>query len=213
MRLLQQWGGQNSVGADTTSRRSSLPSGTKSLLATGIYGVLKFIATAFFAFFVESLCRRLSLIISSFGVVTLIFIIGVILKTHPSVASKAEQEINPPPTNKAMAAMLCICMLPLDGVGTAAVGVSLGYLPARTRLYGLALASASQWLWSTSLPLLYPCSSLTSQSNPQMITNLGYQSFLMFGTINVAANIARREKENERGVGGAEGKDSSSMGG
>ncbi|KAG5653194.1 hypothetical protein H0H81_001822 [Sphagnurus paluster] len=241
--LLQQWGGQNSVGYYAPQIFASIGySGTQnSLLASGIYGVVKVVATAFFIFFfVESLGRRLSLIISSFGMGTLFFIIGAILKTHPPVAAKPGQEINPPPASKAMAAMLYIyvCFYSMGWGPLPWVYVS-DIFPTRTRHYGLALASASQWLWNF----------VVSKVTPQMITNLGYKIFLMFGTINVAAmgtfaffipetkgrsledmdvifgavdareradNIARRERENERGAGagpgaGAEGKDSDSI--
>lgn len=67
--------------------------------------------------------------------------------------------------------------------------------PTCTRHYGLALASASQWLFSKSQILLVPSNLLTkartdfvvSKVTPTMITNLGYKIFLMFGAINVLA--------------------------
>ncbi|KAF8067515.1 hypothetical protein FPV67DRAFT_1669393 [Lyophyllum atratum] len=74
------------------------------LLASGICGIVMVVATAIFVFsMVESLGRRLSLIISSIGMGTLFFCIGAILKTHPQVA-----RADPPPPSKAMAALLCI---------------------------------------------------------------------------------------------------------
>ena len=74
------------------------------MLASGIYGIVKTVATAIFVFFlVDSLGRKLSLFISGLGMGTLFFIIGAILKTHPPTGS-----VNPPPASKAMAAMLYI---------------------------------------------------------------------------------------------------------
>lgn len=69
---------------DAHSRQIGYTGTTPSLLASGIYGVVKLIATALFIFFaVEYLGRKLSLIISALGMGTFFFIIGAILKTHP----------------------------------------------------------------------------------------------------------------------------------
>ncbi|KAF4593429.1 hypothetical protein EYR38_009143 [Pleurotus pulmonarius] len=88
--LLQQWAGQNSVGYYAPQIFESIGyTGNKnSLLASGIYGVIKVVATAIFVFFfVELLGRKLSLFISAIGMGSLFFIIGAILKTHPPPSS------------------------------------------------------------------------------------------------------------------------------
>ena len=80
---------------------------TNSLLASGIYGIVKVVATAIFVFFfVESLGRKLSLAISALGMGSLFYIIGAILKTHPP--GELEDGASPPAASKAMAAMLYI---------------------------------------------------------------------------------------------------------
>ncbi|KAG5653188.1 hypothetical protein H0H81_001816 [Sphagnurus paluster] len=84
-----------------------LPSSKLDLLATGICGVVKFVATASFSS--SSLWAGALLIISSCGMGAL-FIIGAILKAHPHVAAEAGEDVNPPPAGKAMAAMLYICV-------------------------------------------------------------------------------------------------------
>ncbi|KAF8068087.1 general substrate transporter [Lyophyllum atratum] len=174
--LLQQWGGQNSVGYYAPQIFNSIGyTGTQnSLLASGIYGIVKVVATAIFVFFmVESLGRRLSLIISSIGMGTLFFLIGAILKTHPPVA-----QADPPPASKAMAALLYIyvCFYSMGWGPLPWVYVS-DIFPTRTRHYGLATASASQWLWNF----------VVSKVTPDMITNLGWKIFIMFGTVNIGA--------------------------
>ncbi|KAG6906393.1 hypothetical protein DXG01_014159 [Tephrocybe rancida] len=176
--LLQQWGGQNSVGYYAPQIFTSIGYvGTKnSLLASGIYGVVKVAATAIFVFFfVETLGRRLSLIISSVGMGTLFFIIGALLKTHPPPTVAAA---DPPPASKAMAAMLYIyvCFYSMGWGPLPWVYVS-DIFPTRTRHYGLATASASQWLWNF----------VVSKVTPDMISDLGYKIFLMFGTVNIGA--------------------------
>ena len=110
------------------------------------------IATAFFIFFAaDSLGRKLSLFISAIGMGTLFFIIGAVLKTHPPPKLVPGTTINPPPASKGMAVMLYIyvCFYSMGWGPLPWVYVS-DIFPTRTRHYGLALASASQWLFSTS---------------------------------------------------------------
>lgn len=124
---------------------------TISLLASGIYGVVKLVATAIFVFFfVETLGRRKALFISALGMGTLFYIIGAVLKTHPPAVVAAGQEAPPPaPASRAMAGLLYIyvCFYSMGWGPLPWVYVS-DIFPTRTRHYGLAVASASQWLFS-----------------------------------------------------------------
>ncbi|KAL1940960.1 hypothetical protein VTO73DRAFT_7596 [Trametes versicolor] len=176
--LLQQWGGQNSVNYYAPQIFQSIGySGTSnSLLASGIYGIVKVVATALFVFFlVDSLGRKLSLFISSVGMGVLFFIIGALLKTHPPPAHPADGA-TPPPASKAMAAMLYlyVCFYSM-GWGPLPWVYVADIFPTRTRHYGLATASASQWLFNFVL----------SKVTPTLVTDLGYKIFLMFATINI----------------------------
>lgn len=149
--FLQQWAGQNSVGYYAPQIFTSIgyKGASNSLLASGIYGIVKTVATTLFVFFmVESAGRKISLLISAFGMGTLFFIIGAILKTHPPPTTLADGA-TPPPASKAMAAMLYIyvCFYSMGWGPLPWVYVS-DIFPTRTRHYGLAVASASQWLWS-----------------------------------------------------------------
>jgi sugar porter (SP) family MFS transporter len=180
--LLQQWGGQNSVNyyAPQIFESIGYTSRKNSLLASGVYGIVKVVATAIFIFFgVESLGRKLSFIISSFGMGALFFIIGAILKTHPPIpASAAGPDAGPAPASQAMAAMLYIyvCFYSMGWGPLPWVYVS-DIFPTRTRHYGLATASASQWLWNF----------VVSKVTPDMLTDLGYKIFFMFGAVNIGA--------------------------
>ncbi|KAF8151347.1 general substrate transporter [Crassisporium funariophilum] len=178
--FLQQWAGQNSVNYYAPQIFASIgfTARKNSLLASGIYGVIKVVATSLFIFFgVETLGRKVSLFISAMGMGTLFFIIGAILKTHPPPAVDANHaSADPPPASKAMAAMLYIyvCFYSMGWGPLPWVYVS-DIFPTRTRHYGLALASASQWLWNF----------VVSKVTPSMNTALGYKMFLMFATINI----------------------------
>ena len=110
---------------------------------------MKVVATALFVFFlVDSLGRKFSLFVSGMGMGILFFIIGALLKLYPPPANAP----SPPAASKAMAAMLYIyvCFYSMGWGPLPWVYVS-DIFPTRTRHYGLALASASQWLWSASL--------------------------------------------------------------
>ncbi|KJA22452.1 hypothetical protein HYPSUDRAFT_67123 [Hypholoma sublateritium FD-334 SS-4] len=181
--FLQQWAGQNSVNyyAPQIFAAIGFTARRNSLLASGIYGVVKVIATALFIFFfVESLGRKLSLFISAVGMGTLFFIIGAILKTHPppAVPSGQPPPTNPPPASKAMAAMLYIyvCFYSMGWGPLPWVYVS-DIFSTGTRHHGLALASASQWLWNF----------VVSKITPSLVTRLGYKIFLVFASINIGA--------------------------
>jgi len=178
--LLQQWSGQNSVNYYAPQIFASIgyTARRNGLLATGVYGVVKLVATSLFVFFgVEWLGRKASLFISAMGMGICFFIIGAILKTHPPPATSANSIVaNPPPASKAMAGMLYIyvCFYSM-GWGPLPWVYCADIFPTRTRHYGMAVASASQWLFNFTL----------SKTTPQMVLNLGYKIFLMFATINI----------------------------
>ncbi|KAH7886711.1 general substrate transporter [Phlebopus sp. FC_14] len=178
--LLQQWSGQNSVGYYAPEIFTSIGySGTlNSLLASGIYGIVKVIATTFFVFFlVETLGRKISLFISATGMGITFFIIGAILKTHPvQTVLPGQTPPPPPPSSKAMAAMLYIyvCFYSMGWGPLPWVYVS-DIFPTRTRHYGLAVASGTQWLWNF----------VVSKETPTFVSDLGYKLFFMFATINI----------------------------
>ena len=180
--LLQQWGGQNSVSyyAPTIFKSIGYEGASESLLASGIYGIVKVVATAIFVFFlVETLGRKLSLAISATGMGTLFYIVGSILKTHPP-SSSLPAGASPPPASKAMAAMLYIYVAFYSmGWGPLPWVYSSDIFPTRTRHYGLSTASGSQWLWNFVVAFV----------TPRMIAHLGWKIFIMFATVNIGAML------------------------
>ncbi|CAK5267137.1 unnamed protein product [Mycena citricolor] len=179
--FLQQFSGQNSVGYYAPQIFASIGyTGSKnSLLASGIYGVVKVTATAIFVFtMVDSFGRKMSLFISAMGMGIFFFIIGALLKTFPPHASTTGAPVNPPPSSKAMAAMLYlyVCFYSM-GWGPLPWVYASDIFPTRTRHYGMAVASGSQWLWNF----------VVAHFTPNAVTKLGFKIFLMFGTINIGA--------------------------
>jgi sugar porter (SP) family MFS transporter len=180
--LLQQWCGQNSVSYYAPQIFASIGfTGNKnSLLASGIYGVVKVVATSLFIFFgVETLGRRWGLFISAMGMGIMFFIIGALIKTHPPPATSANTVVTAiPPASRAMAAMLYIyvCFYSIGWGPLPWVYVS-DIFPTRTRHYGLAVGSASQWLWNF----------VVSHQTLLIETELGFKFFFMFATVNIGA--------------------------
>ncbi|KIY44094.1 sugar transporter [Fistulina hepatica ATCC 64428] len=178
--FLQQWSGQNSVSYYAPKIFASIGyTGTKnSLLASGIYGVVKFVATSIFiSFGVESLGRKLSLIISSTGMGVLFYIVGALLKTHPPPATSSTDVVTQiQPASRGMAALLYIyvCFYSM-GVGPLPWVYVADIFPTRTRHFGLATASASQWLWNF----------VVSKVTPNLVDDLGWKLFIMFATIDI----------------------------
>jgi len=194
--FLQQFSGQNSVGyyAPTIFQSIGYTGTSVSLLASGIYGVVKVVASAFFVTTaVETVGRRIMLFISAMGMGTLFFIIAALLKSFPPDPNSTE----PSHASKAMAGMLYIyvCFYS-SGWGPLPWVYSADIFPTRTRHYGLAVASASQWLWSmlNSPPCtdgrdidVNPADFVISYNTPTWITNLGWKIFIMYAAINIGA--------------------------
>ena len=194
--FLQQSCGQNSVNyyAPTIFQSIGYTGTSVSLLAAGIYGVIKVIATTLFIYVaVDSLGRKRSLLISAMGMGTLFFILGALLKMFPPDPKAS----TPSPASKAMAATLYIyvCFYSL-GWGPLPWVYSSDIFPTRTRHYGLACASASQWLWSAlNLPLHPPVESrdpdtylpdfVITYNTPMWVTKLGWKLFIVYATINI----------------------------
>ncbi|CCM06396.1 uncharacterized protein FIBRA_08655 [Fibroporia radiculosa] len=173
---LQQWSGQNSVGyyAPQIFQSIGYTGTSNSLLASGIYGIVKVVTTTIFVFFLaDTLGRKRLLFISAMGMGILFYIIGALLKSFPPPVTVSG---NPPPASKAMAAMLYlyVCFYSL-GWGPLPWVYVADIFPTRTRHYGLATASAAQWLFNFVL----------SKITPNLVTDLGYKIFLMFATINI----------------------------
>ncbi|KAF7358388.1 General substrate transporter [Mycena venus] len=202
--FLQQWGGQNSVGYYAPQIFANIGfTGTKnSLLASGIYGVVKVVATSIFVLaFVDSLGRKLSLFISALGMGGFFFIIGALLKEFPPPATSTVGEwllrlgtgdwggrvVGPARTTPTPTPLRPPKPWPRCSTSTSASTPWAGARspgctaptssPTRTRHYGLAVASGSQWLWNF----------VQAKVTPSMITTLGYKIFLMFATINIGA--------------------------
>lgn len=127
------------------------------------------------------------------GMGTLFFVVGALLKTYPPASTP---QPNPPASGRAMAAMIYIyvCFYSI-GWGPLPWVYASDIFPTRTRHYGMAVASSSQWLWSEYFSnesyvyrlVIVFVDYVVAKVTPTIHTRLGYKMFLMFATLNVGA--------------------------
>ncbi|KAG8872262.1 hypothetical protein FRB97_007820 [Tulasnella sp. 331] len=174
--MLQQFCGQNSISyyAPTIFKSIGYVGTTPALLASGVYGVVKVVATSIFIFFfVEKFGRKWSLFYGALTMGVLFYIVGAIFKTHPPVVNTTGYVA---PASRAMAGLIYLyCVAYSFGWGPLPWVYVSDIFPNRTRHYGLAVASASQWLFNFTI----------SKVTPFMETGLGYKLFITFATINI----------------------------
>ncbi|KAF4598934.1 hypothetical protein EYR38_007347 [Pleurotus pulmonarius] len=151
------------------------------LLASGIYGVVKVITTiVFISFFVDLVGRKRPLFVSALGMGTTLFIAGAVLKTHPPNQGHPLDGPVPttPPASQAIAAMVYLYVVFYSiGWGPLPWIYSSEIFPTRTRHYGVAVGSASQWLWNFVI----------TKVTPQMLSKLHYKMFFVYGAFNIGA--------------------------
>lgn len=108
---LQQWSGQNSISyyAPTIFKAIGITGSSTSLLASGIYGIVKIVATsAFIAFGVERFGRKKPLLIGVALMSMFLWIIGAVFNTHPPVTGSTTVSS----ASIAMAVMIYLFVIP-----------------------------------------------------------------------------------------------------
>ncbi len=118
--------------------------GTKnSLLASGVFGIVKLVSSSLLVFFgIEWLGRKLCLIISAFGMGTLFYIVGALLKTHPPPVTSSTEcfSIIPRYSQPSYGGHdIHIRMLLLFGMGTTPMGLRIRYLPNQDKASRLSI--------------------------------------------------------------------------
>ena len=165
--LCQQWNGANAINYFSPQIFAGLGiTGTNSgLFATGIYGVVKFIAvTTTVIFAVEGMGRKMCLLIGGMGQGLLMFWIGGYSALHP------ESTIVPASYVSITAVYLyavffCIGWGPIPWVVAGEVA------PNHVRSAAMSLAIGVNWLFSFTI----------SRVTPNLLQEIKYGTFLQFG--------------------------------
>ncbi|KAH8733913.1 general substrate transporter [Ilyonectria robusta] len=153
---------------------NAVGAGENAFLFSGFFGLVKVVSCFFFLMFlVEKIGRRGSLIGGSFMMGVYMLIVAVITATHPP---------DPTSTTISSASVASLTMIYLEAM---TYNISWGpvpwlymseIFPTRIREGGIAVGTATQWLWNFAF----------SQITPHAIENLGWKTFLMFSIFNFA---------------------------
>ncbi|KAL4898681.1 general substrate transporter [Aspergillus ambiguus] len=173
--LLSIWTGHNGIlyYGPTVFRQIGYTSQNAALLASGVFTIIKFVCTVLFLVAgVQVMKRTHLLIIGGLLMGVLLYALGAILKLHPPAPGTAGSV-------PAQGMMACIYLY------VAAYSFSWGPLswiyiaeifPIRIRDYGMAISVMVIWLMNF----------IVSKITPIAVLNIGWRTWMMFGTFNVA---------------------------
>ena len=147
-----------------------------SLFATGIYGTVKVITTGIFLLTgIDYLGRRKSLLFGAAWMMTMMFIIGGVLHTHPPT--------NVNTVSPASIAMVVMIYLYVIGYSASWGPIPWVYLseifPTRLRSYGVGMGAATQWLFNFVI----------TEVTPHAVNHIGWRTFLMFGIFCLSMGV------------------------
>ncbi|KAL4922876.1 general substrate transporter [Aspergillus aurantiobrunneus] len=176
--LWQQFSGTNSIGyyAPQLFQTIGVASTDTSLFTTGIYGVVKVVATGLFLIVgIDRIGRKWSLVAGGYWMAAMMFILGAVLVSYPPV--------NPDSISPASIAMVVMIYLYVIGYSASWGPIPWVYIseifPTRLRAYGVGMGSATQWLFNF----------VVTKFTPAAISNIGWRTFIMFGIFCVAMAV------------------------
>lgn len=170
----QQFSGTNSIGyyAPQLFQTVGVTGGNTSLFTTGIYGVVKVVATGIFLLVgIDKIGRRWSLIVGGWWMSAVMFVLGAVLATNPPDPSAGSSG------GISSASLAMVIMIYLYVIGYSASWGPIPWVytseifPTRLRAYGVGLGSATQWLFNFVITYVTPAA----------ISNIGWRTFIMFG--------------------------------
>lgn len=116
---------------------------------------------------IDKLGRRKSLLFGAAWMMTMMFIIGAVLATHPPT--------NVNQVSSASIAMVVMIYLYVIGYSASWGPIPWVYLseifPTRLRSYGVGMGAATQWLFNFCI----------TELTPSAVHHIGYRTFIMFG--------------------------------
>ncbi|KAI7091445.1 general substrate transporter [Hortaea werneckii] len=168
--VCQQFSGTNSIGyyAPQIFQTVGLSAADSSLFATGIYGTVKVVATGIFLIVgIDRFGRKKSLVFGAAWMMSMMFIIGAVLTTHPPENTDGVSQ-----ASIAMVAMIYLYVIGYSASWGPTPWVFVSEIfPTRLRGYGVGLAAATQWLFNF----------IITKITPEAVNNIGWKTFIMFG--------------------------------
>ncbi|CAO1614888.1 unnamed protein product [Sympodiomycopsis kandeliae] len=174
--IFQQMTATNSINYYTPTIFSSLGinGSSTSLLATGVYGIVKITTTAIFLLFaLEQLGRKWCLIIGGLGQAATLYWIGIFQAVRPNG--------NPVDGWSYATITMIYIYVTFYGLGWSSVAwaVSSEVSSQHLRSFTMALASMTQWCFNC----------IIARVTPNMLLELKYGTFIFFGSMTVLACI------------------------
>jgi sugar porter (SP) family MFS transporter len=168
--FFQQWTGINAVlyYAPFIFEQLGLDLNTTSLLATGVVGIVMFIATIPAVLWIDKLGRKPVLTIGAIGMATCHIIIAVLVAKN--IDNWADHQA---------AGWAAVCMVWLFVIhfgyswGPCAWIIVAEIWPLSTRPYGVALGASSNWMNNF----------IVGQVTPDMLTGIPYGTYILFGLL------------------------------
>lgn len=168
--FFQQWTGINAIlyYAPTIFKSLGLSSNTISLLATGVVGIVMFIATIPAVLYIDKLGRRPVLAVGAIGMGLCHLIVAVIVARN---RDKWESQVA-----SGWAAVVMVWLFVIHfgySWGPCAWILISEIFPLSSRSYGIALGASSNWMNNF----------IVGQVTPDMIEHISYGTYLLFGCL------------------------------
>jgi sugar porter (SP) family MFS transporter len=168
--FFQQWTGINAVlyYAPQIFKQLGLSSNTTSLLATGVVGIVMFIATIPSVLWIDRVGRKPVLTIGAIGMATCHIIIAVI------VAKNIDSWSEHPAAGWAAVCMVWLFVIHFGySWGPCAWIIVAEIWPLSTRPYGVSLGASSNWMNNF----------IVGQVTPDMLQGITYGTYILFGIL------------------------------
>ncbi|PVH82681.1 sugar transporter [Cadophora sp. DSE1049] len=173
------WCGHNAIlyYGPAVFKQIGFTSQNSSLLASGVFTCIKFISTiVFLVSGVQIFKRKTMLWTGAFFMGGFLLALGAVLKAYPPTTG----DVSGTPAAKGMMALIYLFVVAYSLSWGPLVWVYMGEIfPTRLRDYGMAICTMMIWLMNY----------VVSKIAPIAILNIGWKTWMIFGTLNIVATI------------------------